>query len=370
MGRATELVLMLAGDVMTGRGIDQVLAHPGAPQLHESHVRDAREYVRLAEAENGAIPAPVPARYPWGQALAEIRRAAPDLCIVNLETAVTTADDAWPDKGIHYRMHPANVACLRSARIDCCVLANNHVLDWGRAGLLETLSTLREAGLQTAGAGADAARAWSGAALPIAGGRRLLVLACATCSSGVPAEWEAGEGRCGIALLHDLSQASALRLAGAVAGRRARGDRVLVSIHWGANWGLDLPGAHRAFAHRLIDLGAADIVHGHSSHHPLPVELYRGKLILYGCGDLINDYEGIYTGDPRADLACLYFARVGIDDGRLRGLDIVALQRRRFRLVAAGASATGWLERVFNSGPSRLGLQTRGRWSLRWDGPG
>ena len=46
------------------------------------------------------------------------------------------------------------------------------------------------------------------------------------------------------------------------------------------------------FAHRLIDAGV-DVVHGHSSHHPRPIEVYRGKLILYGCGDTIDDYEGI-----------------------------------------------------------------------------
>ena len=114
---------MLAGDVMTGRGIDQVLAHPGAPDLHESYVRDAWDYVRLAEALNGPIPAPVSADYLWGDALAEIERVAPDLRIVNLETAVTTSDHAWPGKGIHYRMHPANVGCLTAAQIDWWIWA-------------------------------------------------------------------------------------------------------------------------------------------------------------------------------------------------------------------------------------------------------
>ncbi|MDO9198818.1 hypothetical protein [Rhodoferax sp.] len=52
------LTLWLAGDVMTGRGIDQIQAHPGAPVLYESWVRDARDYVRLAERLNGRVPAP------------------------------------------------------------------------------------------------------------------------------------------------------------------------------------------------------------------------------------------------------------------------------------------------------------------------
>jgi poly-gamma-glutamate capsule biosynthesis protein CapA/YwtB (metallophosphatase superfamily) len=67
-------------------------------------VHDARDYVALAERASGPIPAPVSWAYIWGDALAEMERAAPDACIVNLETAVTTADAPWPRKGIHYRM--------------------------------------------------------------------------------------------------------------------------------------------------------------------------------------------------------------------------------------------------------------------------
>lgn len=147
MEKRERVLLMLAGDVMTGRGIDQILAHPGPPGLLESHVGDAREYVRLAEAVNGPVPAPVAPSYIWGDALAEMERAAPDLRIVNLETAVSADGEAWPAKGVHYRMNPANVDCLQAAHLDCCVLANNHVLDWGRSGLEDTLRSLRGAGL-------------------------------------------------------------------------------------------------------------------------------------------------------------------------------------------------------------------------------
>jgi poly-gamma-glutamate capsule biosynthesis protein CapA/YwtB (metallophosphatase superfamily) len=140
------LTLFLCGDVMTGRGIDQILPHPGKPRLFEACVHSALGYVQLAEEKNGPIARPVDFAYPWGDALDAWRRAAPDLRIVNLETAVTTSDDAWPGKGIHYRMHPANLPCLAAARIDCCVLANNHVMDWGGQGLKETLCSLRGAG--------------------------------------------------------------------------------------------------------------------------------------------------------------------------------------------------------------------------------
>src|SRR5438067_9918723 len=149
----STVTLFLCGDVMTGRGIDQILAHPSDPQLFEPYVRSARDYVALAERDAGAIPRRVDPAYIWGDALHEIDRMRPDARIVNLETAVTASGDAWRGKGIHYRMHPANVRCLTAAKLDCCVLANNHAMDWGHSGLVETLQTLERAQLRWAGAG-------------------------------------------------------------------------------------------------------------------------------------------------------------------------------------------------------------------------
>jgi poly-gamma-glutamate capsule biosynthesis protein CapA/YwtB (metallophosphatase superfamily) len=151
--------LLLTGDVMTGRGIDQVLPNPSDPRLQEPWVRDARDYVALTEAVNGPIPRPVSFSYIWGIALKVLDDLKPDAKIINLETSIMTSSDYWSDKGIHYRMHPDNVGCLTAARLDCCVLANNHVLGFGYAGLCETLETLRNAHLTSAGAGRDGAQA-------------------------------------------------------------------------------------------------------------------------------------------------------------------------------------------------------------------
>jgi poly-gamma-glutamate synthesis protein (capsule biosynthesis protein) len=365
------LTLWLAGDVMTGRGIDQIQTHPGAPTLHESWVHDARDYVRLAERVNGPVPAPVAPDYIWGEALAEIEKRQPDLRLVNLETAITTSDDAWPGKGIHYRMHPANIGCLTAARIDCCALANNHVLDWGRPGLEETLHTLQRAGIRSAGAGSHTDAACAPAALPLVGGARLLVFSWASPDSGVPAAWGATPERAGVALLPDLSEASAQQVAAIVARQRRLGDLVMVSLHWGGNWGVEVPQLQRRFAQRLIELGAADLLHGHSSHHPRPAEVYRGRLILYGCGDLINDYEGIASQesfDPSA--VCLYFAHLARETGALVKLEIVPMQLRRLRLTHAKPAARRSLQslfetegRHFNTG---VQAQANGSWELRW----
>ena len=374
-----KLTLWLAGDVMTGRGIDQIQAHAVAPVLYESWVHDARDYVRLAERVSGPVPAPVAPDYIWGDDLAEIERRQPALRIVNLETAITTASAPWPGKGIHYRMHPANIGCLTAARIDCCVLANNHVLDWGQAGLTQTLHTLQQAGIHTAGAGSHLEAACTPAVWPLGESARLLVFSWAAPDSGGPSDWAAKPGSAadsaGVALLPAWDDASAQQITAQVARQRQAGDLVVVSLHWGGNWGVEVPRPHRRFARRLIDLSAADVIHGHSSHHPRPVEVYRGRLILYGCGDLINDYEGISSGERfDASAVCLYFVQLSRETGALLQLDIVPLQLRRLQLRHADAAARHRLQSLLEAEGRKSGtgvqLQADGSWQWRWQSPG
>jgi poly-gamma-glutamate synthesis protein (capsule biosynthesis protein) len=89
---AATVTLFLAGDVMTGRGVDQILACPSGPQLHEPFVTDAREYVRLAEQVSGTVRRGVAPDYIWGDALTEWEARAPAARIVNLETSVTRSE--------------------------------------------------------------------------------------------------------------------------------------------------------------------------------------------------------------------------------------------------------------------------------------
>lgn len=335
--------LFLAGDVMLGRGVDQVLPHSCPPLLHEPWVKSALEYVELAEAVHGPIPAPVGFDWVWGALLDVLRRRDPHARIVNLETAVTTRDEPAA-KGIHYRTHPGNVPVLTEAGIDVCVLANNHVLDWGRAGLLETLDTLEFAGIAVAGAGRDADEAGEPAVLPIPGAGRILVVGVGGPDCGVPPEWAAGAGRPGVNYLRDYSEESAEAVARSIERRRSPGDLVVASVHWGPNWGYDIPRKHRRFAHALIDRAGVHVVHGHSSHHPIAAEVYSGRLILYGCGDLITDYEGIGGYEEfRADLALAYFPTLQAQDGRLLALELEPFQVRNFRLVRPSDEDRAWL---------------------------
>lgn len=332
---------------MTGRGIDQVLPHPCRPELREPAVTSATRYIALAEELNGPIAKPVDFSYIWGDALDVFKRSRIDTRIINLETSITTSADFWP-KGIHYRMHPANVPCIAAAGIDCCVLANNHIADFGLKGLLDTLATLEHAGIAVAGAGRDSAAASAPAIKGLIGKGRVLVFGFGLSTSGIPRDWKAGPRTPGVNLLADLSQRTVNRIAAEVRAVKQGDDLVVASIHWGGNWGYYIPAEQTAFAHKLIDAGV-DLLHGHSSHHPKAIEIYRGKLILYGCGDFLDDYEGI-TGyeDFRDDLALMYLPTIETGDGRLTRLELVPFQIKNFRLNRASNEDARWLCDILN----------------------
>ena len=252
---AGHVTLFLCGDVMTGRGIDQILPHPGDARLYEPFVPSATVYVALADKAHGRIPRPVDFSYVWGDALAELDRRR-----------------------------------------------------------------------------------------PVAGGGRVLVFAFGSATSGIPASWAATEQRPGINLLPDLSDRTIRDVARQIAAPRRADDIVVISIHWGTNWGYEIDDEYRAFAHGLIDRAGVDVVHGHSSHHAKAIEVYRDRLILYGCGDFLNDYEGI-TGHEtfRDDLALMYFPTIDIARGTPSRLDMVPLRIRHMRLARASRTDADWL---------------------------
>jgi poly-gamma-glutamate capsule biosynthesis protein CapA/YwtB (metallophosphatase superfamily) len=350
------LTLFLCGDVMLGRGVDQVLPHPGNSALYEQMVRDARTYVDLAVRENGQFPQPVDWSWPWGAALQLLAAAGCDARIINLETSITTSDDYAKGKAVHYRMNPANLPVLAAVGPDVCVLANNHVLDFGRSGLLETLDVLSASELQTVGAGRSLREAQAPAIVPIPRTEgRLLIFAFGSPSSGVPYGWAAVEERPGICLVNALNAAAADELCRRVREVRQPDDVAMVSAHWGSNWGYRVDSEQIDFAHRLID-GGVDLVHGHSSHHPRPVEVYRRKLILYGCGDLIDDYEGISGHRQyRDDLRLLYLPRLDPTTGELVELRMAPVQARQMRLHRASDDDARWLRRTLDKVSRRFG---------------
>jgi poly-gamma-glutamate synthesis protein (capsule biosynthesis protein) len=368
---ASRITLCLCGDVMTGRGIDQVLPQPCDPVLYEDYTKSAEEYVKLAERASGPIERPVALTYPWGDALDEVAGQRPDAWIVNLEAALTRSEDAWPGKGIHYRTSPENARMLAAAGVDCCVLANNHVLDWGRTGLEETLCTLDALGVRHAGAGRSRAEAEAPAVLASGGKGQLLVYSFAAASSGVPGAWAATETRPGVALLDDLSRATVERIAERTRAEKKPGDVAVASLHWGGNWGFGVSAEEERFAHGLVEAAGFDVVHGHSSHHVRAIEVHRGHPILYGCGDFLDDYEGI-TGyeEYRGDLGLLYFVTLERATGRLVRLRMTPTRVSRFRVGRARGEDAAWLAHTLGREGRRFRTSVvwaDGRLELRWD---
>jgi len=353
-----RVTLFLCGDVMTGRGVDQVLPFPGHPRLYEPSIDSAIGYVELAEQASGPIPRPVEFSYIWGDALHELQREEPQAKVINLETTITRSDTPCQDKDIHYRMSPENIGCLTAAGIDCCVLANNHMLDWGIPGLFDTLHALDKTGIKHAGAGHNLREARAPAILEIGAGRRVIVFSLGSISSGIPAEWSAQKDRPGLYVVETARGDPVRSLAKKIGEVKRKGDVVIVSIHWGENWGYKIPPAQRTLAHRFVDETEVDIVHGHSSHHVKAIEVYKGRLILYGCGDFFNDYEGIQGYESfRGDLGLMYFADVDPWSRRLLDLRMIPTQVRHFRVNSGSEVDSKWLEDLFDREGKRFGTR-------------
>ena len=182
----------------------------------------------------------------------------------------------------------------------------------------------------------------------------MVIFACGAASSGIPPRWAATATRPGVDFLPSLSGAAADGLIARVQAAKRPGDVVVVSLHWGSNWGHDVEPGQVRLAHQLID-GGADLIYGHSSHHPRPVEVYRGRLVLYGCGDAINDYEGSSGHEKfRGDLRLLYFASIA-DTGTLAALHIVPMQARKMRLRHASTADSQWMQAALERISHRFG---------------
>ena len=352
------ITVFMCGDVMTGRGIDQVLPHPSNPLIHEPYMKSAKGYIELAEMANGPIPQSVDFSYIWGDALEEFERLAPDLRMINLETSITRSEDYWKDKEIHYRMNPENIPCITAAKIDYCSLANNHVLNLGYSGLIETLETLKKVNVKSAGAGRNLKEAETPAVMEVRGKGKVIVFSFGSVSSGIPLSWAATEDKPGVNLLKDMSDKTVRYIKEKVQEVKQQGDIVVISIHWGGNWGYEIPREQTEFAHMLIEDASVDVIHGHSSHHVKGIEVYRDKPIIYGCGDFLDDYEGI-SGyeDFRDDLGLMYFVSMEPLTRNLVYLRMTPTQIKHFKVNRASRGDALWLRDTLNREGKNFGTR-------------
>jgi poly-gamma-glutamate capsule biosynthesis protein CapA/YwtB (metallophosphatase superfamily) len=365
-----NMTLFLSGDVMTGRGIDQVMPQSVNPHIYEHYSRNALDYVQIAEDKNGSIPEKVSYEYIWGDVLPVLDEIKPGVRIINLETAITISEDYDRNKGIHYRMHPKNAELFTIADITVCSLGNNHIMDWGKDGIQETLMTLHKMHILTTGAGNNNKTASEPAVFQKKTGR-LLVFAYASLTSGVPERWMAEDNKAGVNIISESEPDCAEKVIHQIRSYKQDGDLVVVSIHWGENFGYDIPAEQQEFAHKLIDENAADILYGHSSHHPKSIEVYKKRPIIYGCGDLINDYEGVAGYEYyRDDLSIMYFPTLN-SKGELKDLRLIPMQIRRFQLCKPSNEDSKWMEIRLNEIYHKYGLSILenpgGGWNLKWE---
>jgi poly-gamma-glutamate capsule biosynthesis protein CapA/YwtB (metallophosphatase superfamily) len=188
-----------------------------------------------------------------------------------------------------------------------------------------------------------------------------------------PESWAATGTAPGIALLRDLSERTRARLVERVWAHRRDGDVVVVSIHWGGNWEFDVSQDQRDFARGLAETGCVDVVHGHSSHHVKGIEVNRGRPIFYGCGDFLDDYEGIRGHEAyRGDLGLLYFVSLDRARGGLLRLTMTPTRIERLRIRRAAASESRWLVDTLNREGRPLSTSVEptgdGRLELKWTG--
>lgn len=338
-----SLNLFLGGDVMLGRAVDQLFKYKNDATLYESYVKIATYYLPDAMKRFITLNGYVDDDYVWGDLLTSKLFRNADLKIINLETSVTTSRD-HQNKAVLYKMHPGNINVIKVAGIDYCNLANNHVLDWGMAGLMETMATLKRNHIAFGGIGVLAV-ASSPTVLQVKN-RKIYIYSFGDVDSGVPLDWAATDKSNGVDLVVTSNPATKIAVARHITKTSRDADLVIVSIHWGSNWGFEVPKYHQEFAHYLIDAAHVDLIHGHSSHHFRPIEVYNNKLILYGCGDLINDYETIGDHDayfPHVNIA--YYPSYNLSR-QLIGLTLVPYTLKNLQLTTTTTSIVDKLNEI------------------------
>lgn len=368
--------LSFIGDVMIGRAIDRILPDHVNGILYENCIKHSDRYVELAEKANGRLPwKEIRERghmYIWGDILHELQNSS-NCLIINLETVLTINEAHDPETGIHFRSHPSNVKALNIAGVNIATLANNHALDWKEEGLQETILVLEKSGILCAGAGLNIEHARCPAVAKIKVPNldqsikekktkeiHVVVAAYGFQSSGVPRNWAAQDTKSGINFVSEPNNVEAALIHKQIKSVELNvEERInIVSIHWGPKWGWGIPKQWRFFAQTLIDQGV-DAVIGHSSHHVKGIEVYKGKLIVYGLGNFINDFEGIVNQgfeEFRNDLCCLYLPTFDTRKGILIQLDIVPCKIKHFKVQrATNANEIDWIREVLCKEGESLG---------------
>jgi poly-gamma-glutamate capsule biosynthesis protein CapA/YwtB (metallophosphatase superfamily) len=318
-----SLDIVLAGDTMLGRGVNNVVRSKGP----EYPLRSLRPVLRAA-----------------------------DLFFLNLECAISPHDRRFSGakKAFYFRADPIAIEVLTSAGVDLVTLANNHALDADHDGLRDTLTILDEHGIRCVGAGLDLDRAWRPAVIEFEG---ISIGVLAFCDH--QRDFAAGADRPGIACLDVGDDAACRAFADRVADLRERVDHVFVSAHWQPNWAPCIGAAYRKLAKRLTEHGAS-VLWGHSPHHFQGVEWFGNGVVLYSTGDFVDDYavDAAYRNDRQ-----LLF-RVRVDRVGVSSVAALPLELDYACTRPAGRATRRWIVERFAHACDETGsiISSRGEW--------
>lgn len=300
--------ILFAGDVMLGRLVNKVLANAQFT-------------------------------YVWGDTIDIIKRA--DFSLINLECPVSSKGKKWNKtfKVFHFRANLDAIQVLNSASIDYVSLANNHILDYDIEALLDTLDILDKNNISHSGAGRNLKEAMKPAILekklkpkPSNNNnpfhnvytekvnnndniKNTIRIGIISLTDNEP-EWEAKDDLAGINYIPAILDPDRYyyRLQNYIEQAKTQSDLVIVSSHIGPHFRETPSVKYVNFAHKIIDFGA-DIYWGHSNHMPQGIELYKhnnnNKIILYDCGDFIDDYA--IDSNYRNDLSFIFLLHFLID---------------------------------------------------------
>ncbi len=240
--------------------------------------------------------------------LEEFRQA--DISMVNLEAPFTSAAQPLPGKKFNFKAPVENVQALQTGGIDIVNLANNHAMDYQRAGLIETTQTLKKAGIQSVGAGEDIKAARRPVIMDVKG-KKVAYLGYYDADLHAATEKTAGTNP-----RHND------RVAADIKALRGQVDWIVVNYHWGeelakypGDWQIDL-------ARFTVDQGA-DLVVGHHPHVLQGAEVYKGRPIVYSLGNFIFGGNSISDYDTAA-------LKVSLKDEQMR-VEFLPVQVRGYQ---------------------------------------
>lgn len=201
-----------------------------------------------------------------------------DLTVLNLETPVTYGGTVAEDKTFVFKSSPKALGEMAKAGVDAVNLANNHTLDQGVEGLLDTIQHLKDNKIKYVGAGSNSDEAYA----PIYFERKGIKIALCGFSRVIPqADWAATKKNAGVAAVYDSTLAVK-----AIKEARKKADLVLVVTHWGKERVTKLEDHQTNLSHAFIDAGADLVIGGHP-HVMQGIEQYKGKWVVYSTGNFI-----------------------------------------------------------------------------------